>query len=231
MWRPQSLFRVFFKALFNEQLCLLAEYFLAEFGFALEDEFEHDLVVLVVERGDSGHHFVGDDSDCPVVHFNSVRLISELFGWEVLGRSAESRSGHLSLRFLQFWEAKIRYFYVAVAVEEDILWLQVAHDDLLRVELLQGQDELGDYVQGRALAEVLILLQMVEKLAAAHEIQHQIQIISVLKRTMQPDQIRMIQLRQNLQLGIRMLQLVRLQHQRLLNHLHRIQLIIRYSPC
>ena len=59
---------------------------------------------------------------------------------------------------------------MSVAVEEDVLELDVAVDDVVLVELLERQDDLADVDPDLVLRELLPLVQVREQLATVHVI-------------------------------------------------------------
>ena len=59
---------------------------------------------------------------------------------------------------------------MSVAVEEDVLELDVAVDDVVLVELLERQHDLADVDPDLVLRELLPLVQVREQLAAVHVI-------------------------------------------------------------
>ena len=59
---------------------------------------------------------------------------------------------------------------MTVAVEEDVLELDVAVDDSVLVELLEGEHDLADVDAHLVLRELLPLVEVREQLAAVHVI-------------------------------------------------------------
>ena len=59
---------------------------------------------------------------------------------------------------------------MSVAVEEDVLELDVAVDDSVLVELLEGEHDLADVDAHLVLRELLPLVEVREQLAAVHVI-------------------------------------------------------------
>ena len=59
---------------------------------------------------------------------------------------------------------------MTVAVEEDVLELDVAVDDVVLVELLEGEHDLADVDAHLVLSELLPLVEVREQLAAVHVI-------------------------------------------------------------
>ena len=59
---------------------------------------------------------------------------------------------------------------MSVAVEEDVLELDVAVDDAVLVELLEGEHDLADVDAHLVLSELLPLVEMREQFAAVHVI-------------------------------------------------------------
>ena len=69
-------------------------------------------------------------------------------------------------------------------VEQDVLWLQVPVDDGVRVEALDGQDDLRCVEAGALFGEPALGFQVVEELASVQEIQDEVEFLGRLKRVM-----------------------------------------------
>ena len=65
---------------------------------------------------------------------------------------------------------EVREDDVTIAVEEDVLELNVAVDDSVLVELLEGEHDLADVDAHLVLRELLPLVEVREQLAAVHVI-------------------------------------------------------------
>jgi len=68
-----------------------------------------------------------------------VAFVEEDFGGKVLWRAAEG----IGACFAVLGEAEISKLEIAFLVNENVLWLQVSVDDLLGVEILKHEDNLG----------------------------------------------------------------------------------------
>ena len=122
-------------------------------------------MVLVVVGRQARQHLVEEHSKRPPVDLDAVALCQQDFWCKVFGRAAEGwhrgsngdqheagqtrpvarrptvrpvRLGHVELA-----QAKVAQRNVPVVVEEDVLWLEVAVDDVEGVEVLEGAEQLG----------------------------------------------------------------------------------------
>lgn len=94
--------------------------------------------VVVVERVNASDHLVGQDTESPPVHRLAVTLVEEHLGGKVLRSAAES----VSPRFAVLSETEVSELQIAVLVNENVLGLQIAIDDLHRVQVLKHQGHL-----------------------------------------------------------------------------------------
>ena len=112
-----------------------------ESNFLSEDHFEDLVGVLVHERTLPHHQLVDEDAQAVPVHRLAVALVHQDLWGQVLGRAAE-RVGPLA-RLQVLHEAEVRELKVARVVDEHVLRLQVAVHELLGVEVLEHEDDLG----------------------------------------------------------------------------------------
>ena len=84
-----------------------------------------------------------------------------------------------------FRKSKVRDLDVALVVEQDILWLEVAVDNSVLVEHAQGFDQLCCVKAGSPLTELLVLPQVIEQLSAIQEVHHKVQLCGSLERIVQ----------------------------------------------
>ena len=82
----------------------------------------------------------------------------------VLDGPAES-VGHCTLVYGLFTQAEVCQLDVALAVQQDVLWLQVSVDDVERVEVGDGSDDLRDVEQSRIQVELPVAPEIREEFA------------------------------------------------------------------
>ena len=100
---------------------------------------------------------------------------------------------------------------VAVAVHQNVLRLQVAVDDVVRVQEAQPEQDLGRVQLAAVGAEAPLLLEPKKQLAAGHEFEDHVQLVLALERELQLAQERVVQVLQDVALGGRVRDLVALQ--------------------
>ena len=66
-------------------------------------------------------------------------------------------------------EPEISNFDVPLFVQQDVLWLDVSIDDVLGMEILDGQEQLGRVEPGSVLAELSTAPQKIEELPLIYQ--------------------------------------------------------------
>ncbi len=107
--------------------------FSGELYFAFEDLLINNHRVVVIEGVDTSNHLIGQNAQGPPVDWLSVSLIQKHFRRQILGRSAQCVSSGLTV----LSKAEICQLQVAVLVDENVLWLQISVDDVLRMQILK----------------------------------------------------------------------------------------------
>lgn len=72
-------------------------------------------------------------------------------------------------------EAEVGEADVSLAVQQDVLGLEVAVDDFFGVEVLDGADDLGGVEEARAVAEASPAAQVAEELATRHVVHQHVE--------------------------------------------------------
>ena len=183
------------------------------------------------------------DSSLPV-HGFVVALGRHDFRGQVIGSSTK---GPCDVRNL-LRETKIGDLQVSVPIQKQILGLEVSVDDLLRVEVLQGKGhlsgvELSDRI-GKPLKLIstdsgkdsettehcattyLGLAQQTEKFTTLYKVHDHIQVARILPGTPESDQEWMPNPVQHTTLVVGVLDLLHLDHLRLLQHLDGIEAMV-----
>ena len=114
---------------------------------------------------------------------------------------------------------------MSVRIQQDILRLEVAVDNVVLVQMPQREDELGNVELRPLLHKAALLLQMPEQLAARHVIRDEVQIRRGLERELQAHDERRLGRRrahQDIPLADRVLDLLLLHDDLLRQHLHRV---------
>ena len=165
----------------------------------------------------------GEDADGPPVDAETVPLDEDHLGREVLGRAAERPRAvgeHLG-------EAKVDELEVAVGVEQQILRLEVAVDDVERVQVRDDRRHLRDVEDDLRLVERRLPPEHRVELAALHQLEQHVQLALVVVRRVQPHHERVVARGEDLLLGddVRLL----LGHDDLVlaHHLERVRLARR----
>ena len=111
-----------------------------------------------------------------------MRLADEDLWCDINGRTAVGRRLAVSLQ--HFREAKIDELDVPTAIsrQHDVLGLQISVDNLLSVQVLQGQNRLGSVEIAVALNRRVLLDYLTQERAALNVFQLKVQIALVLER-------------------------------------------------
>lgn len=136
----------------------------------------HSLHVRVVEGGEAADHLEEKGAERPPVHRLSMALVLQNLGGKILGGAAEGTRAALGSRAgdLVLGQAEVGQADVAVGVQQDVLGLQVAIDDVRRVHGLQSHGHLSSIQSRPRFGKATVLLQPEEQLAAGHVVQNHI---------------------------------------------------------
>lgn len=145
-------------------------------------------------------------------------------GSQVLGRAAEGE-GAVVGQFLS--EAKVGDLHVSLAVDQQVLGLQVAVDDILLVHVADGQQDLADVEHGHVVAKTAVLAQPVEELAARAELEDHVDEGVVLEGSLEGVDEGVVELSQDLLLQLYVLHLLQVYDVRLRNLLQGQHLLRR----
>lgn len=132
--------------------------------------------VFVLEGWEPGEHFVHQDAQGPPIDWLSVALIQQDLWCYVLGRAAD-REGALG-NYLR--ESEINHFEIAIVSDHDVLWLEVAIDDILPMQVLKDADYLRSVELGLLQVEVLHSSVVGEKVAPPQKLSEEVDVAVVL---------------------------------------------------
>ncbi|KAL0607182.1 LOW QUALITY PROTEIN: UPF0764 protein C16orf89 [Plecturocebus cupreus] len=114
------------------------------------DDLLVDLDGLLGVEGREAHgHLVGEHPQGPPVHGLVVAFTQDDLGGQILGGPAQGPSAAPHV----LGKTEVRHLQVALLVDEEVLGLQVAVDEVKRVQVLEGQDDLGGIETGMRLSE------------------------------------------------------------------------------
>uniref|UniRef100_A0A182Q467 Uncharacterized protein n=1 Tax=Anopheles farauti TaxID=69004 RepID=A0A182Q467_9DIPT len=186
------------------------------------DDLLVDLDRLVgEERRVAGRHLVHEHTERPPVDRLVVALAQDDLRREILGRAAQRPGSALdALR-----EPKVRHLQVALRVDQQILRLQIAVDQIEIVQVLEREHDLGGVEARVRLGEPADLAQVREHLAARHVLQHHVQVRVVLEVELETDQERERDRLKDALLVQRVLDLLQLHHLLFVQDLHRVSLV------
>jgi len=133
----------------------------------------------------SNEHIVHHGAKAPPINHLSIELAGEgLWGHELhsatkgAGLTLVLICGHLA-------EAKIREEDMASLVKENVLRLQVPVDDAKVVQVLQGEDDLGEVELAHVLHHEALLLEAGEQLPSTRILKNQVQLPFCLEGVLQ----------------------------------------------
>jgi hypothetical protein len=116
-----------------------------------------------------------------------------------------------------------------VAVEQQVLGLQVAVDDVVRVQVVEGERDLGGVELGDGVGEALGLAQQTKQLPALDKVHDHVQVLRILKGAPESNQERMLDLLEHAALVVGVLDLLHLDDLRLLEHLDGIEALVVFG--
>ena len=144
---------------------------LADFERSLSDEWTA-----------TEHELVDENAQRPPIRTLPVTPVPDDLWTHVLGR-ATSR-----VRFAdaELGEAKVAELCLPLRVEDYVLWLQVAIDDVARMQMLERKcDARGEKYDGRDVASKFVYLHDLEELAAEARLHDEPEVLRVLVRLVQ----------------------------------------------
>mmetsp|Transcript_43174 Transcript_43174/g.109040 ORF Transcript_43174/g.109040 Transcript_43174/m.109040 type:complete len:322 (+) Transcript_43174:145-1110(+) len=219
----QALGRVALQQLQDKVGCLRAER-LGDVKLGAHDLGVHLLHVLGVEGRQARQHFEHQRAKAPPVDGFAVRIAFKHLRSKVLGCSTEGRGARVVCVQALLGDAKVRHADVAVGGEQQVLGLEVAVQHAVGVQVLQPQYNLSAVEARARLAELLVLLEMVEQLAAVHKVHDEEELVGCLEGVVEVHQEGVHQLLQDVALRLGVLQLVALDDGLLVEHLHGVDL-------
>mmetsp|Transcript_27894 Transcript_27894/g.61014 ORF Transcript_27894/g.61014 Transcript_27894/m.61014 type:complete len:402 (-) Transcript_27894:3301-4506(-) len=137
----------------------------------------------VVERGEAPHHLEDDDAEAPPVHRLAMARLVHHLGRHVVQSAA--RGVRLAVGEL-LRKAQVRQPDEAGLVQEHVLELEVAVDDVARVEVLERvhharREERRTALRDAALRGRAVLLHVVEHLGTEHGVHEEVDVLRVLR--------------------------------------------------
>lgn len=112
---------------------------------------------------------------------------------KVLGRSTEG-VGAIALLDALLRQAEVRDAYVALAIEDDVLRLEVSVDDVTLVQGSDGVDHLSGVELGAVLRESLLAAEISEQFATVEKVNEEVQLGFRLEGKVQADNVRVLDL-------------------------------------
>lgn len=128
----------------------------------------------------------------------------------------------LGLCHVELAQSEVAEGDVADVVDEDVFGLEVAVDDVELVQVLERAEQLGGVEPAALLVEAALTLEVVEELATVDERQAQVQLLGTLKRELERDDERVVDLGQHRSLGERVRHLAARDNVRLAESLERV---------
>ena len=117
--------------------------------------------------------------------------------WRSAIRISPSNSLHTLLR-----QTEISDLDVTISIEKHVLWLKIAIDDTVLVEAAHSLHQLRSVEAGTPLAKLLVLSQVVEKLAAVQEVHHEVELCWGLESVVQLHDEWTVDLLEDVSLGL-----------------------------
>ena len=149
-----------------------------------------------------------------------MTLVEEHLGGDVLGGTAQSVGTAAGLDNLG--EAEIGQLAVSVLAQEKILRLEIAMDDVLAVDVLEGKGDLEGVELGLLVGELAVLAKMSEKLATGDDLHDDENVMIILEGGNHGHDEGAIELVHESALGVDMIDLLELDDLMLLHELARV---------
>lgn len=159
------------------------------------------LLPLVLERVLAREHLKEQDAKTEPVDRLSIHLVFHHFRRHVLERATEGLPAFLNPRrplslltgstllaivaLVDLAQAEVRNAKIAVAINQDVLWLQVSIHNAFLVHVLQGEHDLSGVEPGARLVKLTRLVHVMEELAAVDELHDHVEIVRVLERVVE----------------------------------------------
>lgn len=120
------------------------------------DQVVHLVLIRVVKGRYADDHLVDEDAECPPVESFVVSAAHDHLRREILGRAAE-RVRLLTVSLHNLGQTEVSQHNVAVVVQKNVLWLEIAVDYITLVQVAEGQGDLRGVELGLRLGEALLL--------------------------------------------------------------------------
>lgn len=113
-----------------------------------------------------------------------------------------------------------------MAVEQQVLRLQVAVDDVVRVQIVEGEGDFGGIELGDGVGEALGLAQQTKQLAALDKVHDHVEVLGVLEGAPEGDEEGVLDLLQHAALVVGVLDLLHLDDLGLFEHLDGVEALV-----
>mmetsp|Transcript_26704 Transcript_26704/g.87562 ORF Transcript_26704/g.87562 Transcript_26704/m.87562 type:complete len:430 (-) Transcript_26704:798-2087(-) len=128
------------------------------------------------ERGCAREHLVDEHAERPVVDRLVLPRVPDHLWRHVFGRSADGEGVLADL----LGQAKVHHFDVPFLVDDEVLGLEVAVDDVARVEVLEGDDDARGVKLAHGVGEDAIVPQEREELPPGQKLKQHVHGVRVL---------------------------------------------------
>lgn len=145
-------------------------------------------------RSAAKHALVGDDSNGEVVSQVGVVLSVHDFGGHV------PRSARCVLRVLialDTRDSKVSDAEVAVALNDEVLWLNVAVNYVFFVDIFQALHETRNEESSLFFVEFAFCTEVVPQVPPREIVHYQVEVFAILEREMHVDNVRVLQVRED----------------------------------
>lgn len=218
---------VFLEQLRDKVLALFAHLDLVAGGIGEIDwlllyQLVHLQIVAIsgVEGREADDHLVGQDTKSPPVNGEGVALLVEDLGGKILWGAAEGEG--LGVIVEDLGQTEIGQTDIAVFIHKNVLGFKISIDNVLFMQMSDGNSDLCGIETGSILCETGGCPQMHEQFTASHESHNEENLRLCLEDVMHANQEGMIGLHQNLFLELRGLHLIVVENDVLPQRFHRI---------
>lgn len=193
--------------------------------WGLLDELVHLVLVLVIKGRNAYYHFVDQDAQGPPVQGVVVARADDHLRRNVLGRAAERVGLRSVIDLVDLGQAEVGEEDVAIKAQQNVLGLEVPVIYIGLVEVAEGESDLGGIELHPLLAKAPLLRQVLEQLAALHELHHEVDARLGGEHLLHGDNERVLHLQKDQLLNLQTLERLVLYNDVLADALHRKVLV------
>ena len=188
------------------------------------DQIVHFVVVIAasIEGRETDNHLISEDTQSPPVYRETVSFLVQNFRGEILRSTAEGVGLGIILEDLS--QTEVSQADVSVLVHQYVLRLQISVDNMLFVQMSDGECYLRGVELRSIFGETSTVSQMHEELSSSHEPHHEEYFLVSLEDVVHSHEERVVGLKQDFLFQFGALNLIVVENHILAQRLHCIYL-------